>query len=668
MSYKNSYYSMNNINNINKQNLKENYKKCPICKNIFLKNHIQEHYIKCFKVNEEKIKNENILNSESFKQSQIYVEQYYKKQEIMKKQEQIKKEEQKILQKLEKEQIKKKQIEYEQKEQERRITLDEEQLEKLQKEKLKIEQFEKEQKIREQQERDRRIQEQRMQEQRMQEQRMQEQRMQEQRMQEQRIQEQRMQEQRMQEQRMQEQRIQEQRMQEQLQEQRIQEKKKREPEKKMRDQDNKIKVKEQRISGKLAPNIDPLYRRSEGSSETRERLHPKNKRKEEEENQQNQQNQQNENTQYNVELETIQKISDKMQKYISRNLTSYDDNLILFFLNKYEELFANYVSNKCIALVGPASSIVGSNKGHVIDKFDLIVRLNKALPLPENLKNDIGSRTDIIYNSLNTIDYPGENNLSPKLYKKHNVQFVCSSYPFHNAIFKQDILNYVYRYKFEIPFKSIDTKKFNNFERYLGTRPYTGTCAIMELLSYPIKYLYITGLDFYQTKYYSEYRVVRKEQLSYSRNSIIHQCEPQLDYLKNISLFDNRIILDNFLDNLLYQDYYNFVKKLNNYDSNYIFNFGDQYFKQYFELKISTVMFSNKNYEHLLQSDDLNSNNSYLMFTSNRMIQSKNNNYYIFITNNKNELNYLNSISNNEKKNLLEIFILKKIIQLLLSI
>ena len=353
-----------------------------------------------------------------------------------------------------------------------------------------------------------------------------------------------------------------------------------------------------------------------------------------------------------MESNILQNISSKMQKYISRNLVSYDDSLIIYFLNKYEELFANYVSNKCIALVGPASSIIGSNKGPVIDKFDLVVRLNKALPLPENLKNDIGSRTDIIYNSLNTIDYPGENNLSTRLYKKHNVQFVCSSYPINNAIFRQDILNYVYRYKFEIPFKSMNDKKFNNFERYLGTRPYTGTCAIMELLSYPIKYLYITGLDFYQTKYYSEYRVIKKEQLRYSRNSIIHQCEPQLDYLKNISLFDNRIILDNFLDNLLYQDYYLFLKKIKDIDVNYIFNFGDPNFKKYFELRISSVTFTNKYFDNNLDKSNL-------IFTSNKIIYPNNNNYYILITNNKNELNYLNSKSINDKKNFIGNFYFK---------
>jgi CTP-dependent riboflavin kinase len=44
----------------------------------------------------------------------------------------------------------------------------------------------------------------------------------------------------------------------------------------------------------------------------------------------------------------------------------------------------------------------------------------------------------------------------------------------------------VYKYKFELPLKVMNDFKFRNFEKTLNTRPYTGTCAIMDLLSYPI--------------------------------------------------------------------------------------------------------------------------------------------------------------------------------------
>ena len=340
---------------------------------------------------------------------------------------------------------------------------------------------------------------------------------------------------------------------------------------------------------------------------------------------------------------TVSEQNLQLDNYISPELISYNDTMLNQFFKKYEQLFVDFIKDKCIALVGPAQSIIGTNKGDIIDKFDLVVRLNKSIPLPQSLKDDIGMRTDIIYNSLNTSDFPGENKLSPKLHKKYGVKFVCSSYPFNHNIFHDDITNYVYKYKFELPLKVMNDFKFRNFEKVLGTRPYTGTCAIMDLLSYPIKYLYITGLDFYQTKYYSEYRRVSKDVIKYNKNNIIHQCKPQLDYLKNISFFDNRIILDSFLDKLLYHDYYKVFKNLMSYEKNNIFKFGDPFFQKYFEMKISSCTFT-KSYSNNNKNIDSNQNqNPFLILTDNKYFKKEFNEYCIFITNEKNMLNMLNN-------------------------
>ena len=335
----------------------------------------------------------------------------------------------------------------------------------------------------------------------------------------------------------------------------------------------------------------------------------------------------------------------QLENYIRPELVNYSDNVLNYFFSEYNKLFYKYVEGKTISLVGPAQSIIGTGKGDIIDKFDIVVRLNKSIPLPSNIKNDIGSKSDIIYNSLNTSDFPGENNLNPSLYKKYGVKFVCSSYPFNHNIFHDDILNYIYKYKFELPLKVMNDLKFRNFEKSLGTRPYTGTCAIMDLLSYPIKYLYITGLDFYQTKYYSEYRRISKGTLKYNKNNIIHQCNPQIDYLKNISLFDNRVILDNFLDKLLYHDYYKVFKNLNLFDKNEIFNFGDIYFQKYFEMKVSLCTFTKND----ININNIDNSKSYLIFTDNKYFKKNGNEYCMFVTNEKNILAILNGNLNSKR-------------------
>ncbi|MFW6130642.1 MAG: glycosyltransferase family 29 protein, partial [Atribacterota bacterium] len=62
--------------------------------------------------------------------------------------------------------------------------------------------------------------------------------------------------------------------------------------------------------------------------------------------------------------------------------------------------FSNFVKGNSAVLVGPAKSIEGSNQGEMIDSFNLVVRMNKAVPVPDSVKEDIGSRTDILYNCL----------------------------------------------------------------------------------------------------------------------------------------------------------------------------------------------------------------------------------------------------------------------------
>jgi hypothetical protein len=381
------------------------------------------------------------------------------------------------------------------------------------------------------------------------------------------------------------------------------------------------------------------------------------------------------NTQITQSLQEIQNM--QIEKYIPPHIVSYNDNMINHFFKEYEKLFCEFVRDKCIALVGPAQSILETRKGDVIDKFDLVVRLNKSLPLPQGLKDDIGSRTDIIYNSLNTSDFPGENNLNPKLYKKYGVQFVCSSYPFNHVVFHDDILNYVQRYKFELPLKVMNDMKFKRFEQSLGTRPYTGTCAIMDLLSYPIKYLYITGLDFYHTKYINTYRKISKEGLRHTKNSTIHQAQPQLEYLRNISFFDNRIILDGFLDKLVYHEYYKVLKNLNAIDKNIIFRFNDNALEKYFSMKLSHVTFTKSDYNKGIDNDS--GGYPFLVITDNKKYMKRDNEYCLFMTNDTHMLNFLNNnlqtkkyIGNffysNNKQNTVSIYLTGKFLESLKQI
>lgn len=221
--------------------------------------------------------------------------------------------------------------------------------------------------------------------------------------------------------------------------------------------------------------------------------------------------------------------------------------------------YEDYIKYKRIALVGPSKSLIGQHKGKELDAYDLIVRLNKALPIPDNLKQELGTRTDILYNSLNTSDHPGENNIDPKFFLKNKVKYLCCSYP-NIYPFQKDIGVFLEMNRHtQMPFRTLPLDLYDKMERALGCRPYTGICAIMDLLRFNIKELYITGMDFYATGYYKEYSN-KSVDLKRLRNNNIHQALPQIVLLRKIVLNDFRVKVDKILHKILFS-FYRYVFK-----------------------------------------------------------------------------------------------------------
>lgn len=322
-------------------------------------------------------------------------------------------------------------------------------------------------------------------------------------------------------------------------------------------------------------------------------------------------------------------------------------------LKKYTDLFAHYVNGKTVAIVGPANSVVGTNRGSLIDKFDVVIRLNKALPIPKKLMCDIGSRTDIVYNALNTTDFPGQNILDTNFYKQNGVKFVVSPYPLVNVFFN-DIMNYIQRYQFDIPFRTVDTGKYNKFTQQIKTRPYTGTSAIMDILSFNIKALYITGIDFYNTPYYSQYRRVNKKKLVGLRENAIHLAYPQMEFLLFRSLTDNRVLLDNTLEKLLYNQYIKFSNLINNVDLHRVLHTNNCEFLNFFNFQPNILIIGKDTQVNInIDNYDLifDFTKNYYNIDPNKLILFNNNNQDV-ITN----INVNNKFGKNEKIILLNFF------------
>ncbi len=336
-------------------------------------------------------------------------------------------------------------------------------------------------------------------------------------------------------------------------------------------------------------------------------------------------------------------------KYIKRNILPQikwkEENF-----TKNPNLFKNLLENKRVIIVGPSITTQKSNLGSFIESFDIIVRLNKSLPVPKRLHKHIGRRTDILYNSLNTTDYPGENNINPYFLKSQKIKYLRCSYP-PISPFRRDIVAFYRKNKKNIVnFGHIETKYYNKIIQKLNTRPYTGTSAICDLLQYNLKELFIMGLDFYTYKHSNYYRKITDTKLRRLQNNSIHKRNPQINLISRFYLLDNRITVDNVLTDILLNKYDYFCYEFRN-----IFSINDIFIKKTFVNKKIKII-KKSNYKLFIET---NNNKLYVYRNtdnyrhSNVLITEKYQNY-------DNNYNYIQPTFIYQLKRLLERYIFKR--------
>lgn len=167
-----------------------------------------------------------------------------------------------------------------------------------------------------------------------------------------------------------------------------------------------------------------------------------------------------------------------------------------------------FFNNKRVAIVGPADSAFAQENGSIIDNYDYIIRLNKALVSwnPSNEKY-LGTKTDILFHSFyENMDTGGGGPLDWRIFKKFGVKFLIQP-------------------RFD---KKGWRLMFNYFKKYLNTResiyvfpknyyqdiiklfgayhPTRGFYALNATLASQCKEVFITGFTFFKTPYAEGYR------------------------------------------------------------------------------------------------------------------------------------------------------------------
>ena len=213
--------------------------------------------------------------------------------------------------------------------------------------------------------------------------------------------------------------------------------------------------------------------------------------------------------------------------------------------------------DKRVIIVGPSSYLENMKSGEFIDSFDLVVRINNVHDVNDKkLVEDLGKKVDVIYfdGSMDTDRFNAYSILSPELIK-------CT-YPKTEWFYEDRCNTNIEILKKHFKTQVIDSEKYNNLkyalDNNLKVRPNSGLISIIDLLSLPIKELYITGIDFYRnaySSYHPDYGLSNlndiKEIFKKGDNGDVHDINKQFKYFKTYVCVDKRINMDDTLKNYL---------------------------------------------------------------------------------------------------------------------
>ena len=222
----------------------------------------------------------------------------------------------------------------------------------------------------------------------------------------------------------------------------------------------------------------------------------------------------------------------------------------------------NIITGKRICVVGPAPNLKNSGSGNIIDSYDIVVRVNQKFQMSPDQEKDYGKRSDVLIGSFN------ENNINECF---DNLEFIMKQ---KLIIGVMPNMGYEPIRKFS---EFLDSNKIKNHfldDRYIykmfrevGTVVNSGLMAILLLMNYDIKEIYVTGFTFYNMgkfgKIYNEeyfnsvvksgkLDLVKQEDYAMRHDFLIHDIESQIKYFYSLWKNNSDLIkLDEYLNSNL---------------------------------------------------------------------------------------------------------------------
>ena len=172
---------------------------------------------------------------------------------------------------------------------------------------------------------------------------------------------------------------------------------------------------------------------------------------------------------------------------------------------KKDELTTNgLITNKSVALVGPAKYMKGSGLGKEIDSHDTVIRINRGIESTLTYPEDLGSRTDILYSCLIERAQQAGKIDAEELSKVHGVKILViptgsdikgkAMGNYFSNLISPDTLN---KLKEFMPVYMIDYRLNNHIADEVQCKPNTGFLSIYDIINMAPKKLSLYGFSFY---------------------------------------------------------------------------------------------------------------------------------------------------------------------------
>ena len=204
-------------------------------------------------------------------------------------------------------------------------------------------------------------------------------------------------------------------------------------------------------------------------------------------------------------------------------------------------------------IIGPANYLLEKDNKSFIDSFDKVIRIKSGYPVPKELEQNLGSKTDILYTNL----VERRNNLNEdtiNLIKKNNI-LIKYPFPILNNYNNLDLTNNIkiiyneFINKNNLIVTTIDLNTYKKVYNILNKRPSILPLIITDLLEENINNK-ITLLGFtFRLNWLKNFNITDGTYSNYYRNkndiaesyigikyNKIHDLEKEFNYIKSLKL------------------------------------------------------------------------------------------------------------------------------------